>query len=312
MSIKPALWSHRLVTACLAGVLSLLFILPVAASGDGKVEVTATVNVDKIGVEDNLVYTIRLEGIKTEEKPELQNLDGFRISQTSHSTEYRFLNGKSTYFTNFIYYLAPQRKGTLNIAPFVYKHEGKSYRTRAFNIKVVEGSLPSAKAKPERLTSIFKDDDLFKNNPGKRRSAKNNIDLELEAELSGTSVVKGEPITLRVLLVTRNRIKKLERSSVKPVPGLSLAWFPRPKTIKAKERFVQGEKYHVYEIDKAVVSVTRTGTINIPSLTYVFNVEFKGSPSSQSKKVIRTTGKIAVRVSAVPPKTREPILTTND
>ena len=65
--------------------------------GADDIEFKARVNADRIGLDDVLVFTVTYKGIQNPPQPDVSVIKEFRITQTSRSTEYRFVNAVSSY-----------------------------------------------------------------------------------------------------------------------------------------------------------------------------------------------------------------------
>ena len=100
------------------------------------IEFKASINADKIGIDDILVYTITFKGINNPPQPDISSIKDFRTTQTSQSTEFRFVNGVSSYYTNFVFYLQPQKTGTLTIPPVSYDHKGEEKKSSSKRILI--------------------------------------------------------------------------------------------------------------------------------------------------------------------------------
>ena len=266
-----------------------------------KVEFKAGINADKIGIEDVLIYTLTFKGVENPTEPSLSDLEDFKVVQTSRSTEFRFVNGVSSHYTNFVYYLMPLKTGTLTIPPAIYKYKGKHYETEPFKVEVVKGSVAPRKPQPRRrFPSIFDDDDDFFRSPF-RRTQPQAIDIKLKAEVSKRKAVKGEPITYRILLFTRNRIQSVNMMSNQSFPGFWQEWFPVSRSIGGEERNVDGKIYQVFEIRKAVLFPTQTGSVTIPSLKFEMALGVDSfSLFSDVRRIVRATPEITIAVSDLP------------
>lgn len=279
----------------------LLMLIGSAGFAEEKVEIKASINADKIGIDDVLIYTLTFKGINNPTQPALSDLEDFKVVQTSRSTEYRFINGVSSYYTNFVYYLMPLKTGILTIPPAIYKFNGKHYETEPFKVEVVKGSVAPRKPQPRRrFPSVFDDDDDFFKSPF-RRTQPREIDVKIKAEVSKRKVVKGEPILYRVLLLTRNRIQSVNMVSNQSFPGFWQEWFPVSRSIDGENRNVNGKIYQVFEIRKAVLFPTRTGSVTIPSLK--FEMALVGdsfSVFSDARKIFRSTPEVTIKVSDLP------------
>ena len=90
--------------------------------GGADVEFTASVDSELIGLEDYLIYTVTFKGIQNPVPPDVSGIGDFNVIQTSRSSEFKFINGISSSYVNFLYYLAPLKEGALVIPPLKYVH----------------------------------------------------------------------------------------------------------------------------------------------------------------------------------------------
>ncbi|MCP5102812.1 MAG: protein BatD [bacterium] len=277
-----------------------------AGLGAADIEITAGINADKIGIDDVLVYTVTFKGTNNPNQPRLSGLKDFKVGQTSHTTEFRFVNGVSSYYTNFIYYLIPLKTGTLRIPPVKYEFQGRSYSTQSYIVQVVKGSVSPRQSQPRRrrIPSIFDDADNFSRSPF-RRTQPREVDVKLRAVVSKKNAVKGEPILYRVLLYARNRIQSVNMVSNQSFPGFWQEWFPVPQSIDNTQGELDGKVYKVYEIRKAVLFPTQAGDVVIPSLKFDLTLlERSFSLFAEPRKISRATPEITVRASEPPPQGR--------
>lgn len=282
-------------------VLFFLLAVPAALSA-AEIEFTAGISADKIGLDDVLLYTVTFKGINNPTQPTLDELKDFKIVQTSRSTEFRFVNGVSSYYTNFVYYLMPLKTGMLTIPSVSYHHEGESYTTQPFKVEVVQGSVSprQPQQRRQRMPSIFDDeDDLFKS--PFRKSAPQEIDVKLKVEVSKRTAVKGEPILFRILLYARNRIQSVNMVSNQSFPGFWQEWSPISRSIDSRRGELDGKVYNVYEIRKVMLFPTRTGSVPIPSLQFELSlVDDSYSFFADTRKISRTTPEVTVNVVEPP------------
>ena len=281
----------------------LLLIVPARVAAE-EVEIKASINADKIGLDDVLVFTVTIKGINNPTQPAVSDLDQFKVVQTSRSTEFRFINGVSSYYTNFVYYLTPQKTGVLTVPPVIYKYEGKHYETDPFKVEVVKGSVtPRTPRTQRRFPSLFDDeDDPFMRSP-LRRTQTREIDIKLKAEVSKRKALIGEPIEYRILLLSRNRVQSVNPLSNLSFPGFWQEWFPIPDSIMGESKTIDGKVYQVYEVRKAILFPNRTGSVVIPSMEFELGLlDDAFSLFSNRRKITRSTQEITVQVSELPPE----------
>ncbi|MBN2345039.1 MAG: protein BatD [Candidatus Aminicenantes bacterium] len=260
--------------------------------------VTAGISADKIGLEDTLVYTMSFRDIDNPSQPDLSHLDDFRVLQTSRSTEFQLRNGAGTSVTRFAYYLMPTRTGRLDLPAVRYLHQGREYRTQAFVIEVVQGRL-LAGASPRPAPPSFFDDDFFSSPFRDRQPQK--VDSTLRAVLSKTTCLRGEPLLFRVLLYTRDRIEAVNMLSGASFAGFWQEWFPVPRSITPRSENVNGVAYQVYEVRKATLFASETGTLSIPALEFELQLADPASPFFGTQPLRRSTQEVRVTVNDPPP-----------
>jgi hypothetical protein len=276
----------------LAMLLAAAAMLPAADA-----EVSATVSSEKIGLDDTLIYTLTFANIENPAQPDLSHLDDFKTLQTSRSSEFQFRDGASTSLTRFIYYLMPTRTGRLTLPPVFTSHQGREYRTQAFSVEVVKGSLVPGTPPPAGPPSLFGDD--FFTSPFQDRQPPK-VDATLRAVISKANCYKGEQLLYRVLLYTRNRIESVNMLSSPSFAGFWQEWFPTPQSITASSENVNGVIYQVYEIRKAALFASESGTLSIPSLQFELEMADLRSAFLGAQAVRRSTQEIKVKVNEPP------------
>lgn len=283
-----------------AVLVMLIFTCFTASLFPEEVAVTASVNADKIGLDDVLIYTISLKGIKNPNQPDLSGLSTFQIAQTSKSFKTEIINGVFSQAVEFVYFLTPTKTGALNIPAFTYEYEGKKYKTEPFTIVVVKGSLGTSQPQ-RRRRSVF-DDDFFA--PFKReRSRPREIDVQLRTEISKRKVVKGEQIIYKTLLYSRNTIETVNMLSNQSLPGFWQEWYPVPQTIHSRQGTLDGKNYKVFEVRKAALFPTETGIVTIPSIKFELLLrEDTFSIFSDARRITRSSPAVKIDVSELPPE----------
>lgn len=287
-------------------LLVLLASLPVLLSGQSSrdVEVKASISTDKIGIDDVLIYTVTFKGINNPQQPEVSHFKDFKAVQTSRSSEFRFVNGVASSYTNFMFYLMPQKTGKLIIPPVTYQHEGREYKTQAFTVEVVQGSLtPSQPQRTRPRTWPFDGDEDDPLAPFRRQRQRQEIDVKVLPFVSKKKVVAGEQVMFSVRLYTRNRIQGPRPVSNPSIPGFWQEWYPTPKVFDVENKLINGKVYTVAEILKVALFPTKSGAITIPSIKFEMGVADADPFSifSTSRPIYRSTPELTVNVSPLPP-----------
>ncbi len=269
-------------------------------------EITANVDATKIGTEDLLIYTVRIKGNNNPNLPDLSNIGDFKIVQSRRGSEFSIINGSSSYYTNFTYYLSPKRTGQLKLNPVTYTYDGKTYKTRGFTIDVQKGKIkPSSRGRlgNRGLRSFFDDsfDDMFDHPLRRRRTQQSEVDVFLKTDISATELAKGEQLIYTIYLYTKNRITNVSLLSDQSFSGFFQEWKPISNQIEGTRKEYDGKIYQVFEIRKVALFPTKTGELTIPQLKFAINVYDPFSFSfSNSRKIFRTTKELKIRSRQIP------------
>jgi hypothetical protein len=293
------------------GLVLILFVLMASLPGllpgqSGRdIEIKASISADKIGMDDVLIYTVTFKGINNPQQPGVSHFKDFKASQTSRSSEFRFINGVASYYTNFMFYLMPLKTGKLTLPPITYQHEGREYKTQSFTVEVVKGSLAPSQTQPRRhrTSPLDRDiDDFFA--PSGRQRRQQEIDVKVLPFVSRKKAVVGEQVMFSVRLYTRNRIQGPRPVSNPSIPGFWQEWYPRPKVFDAENKIINGKVYTVAEILKVALFPTKSGAITIPSIKFEMGVMDADSLSffSTTRPLYRSTPELTVNVSPLPPE----------
>jgi len=278
-------------------ILLLMIVFSFINLNSKDIEITASVNSLKIGIDDLLVYTITFKGINNPQSPDISYINDFNIVSQSRSSEFRFTNGISSYLTNFVFYLRPKKTGVLKIPAFKFKYNGKEYKTIDFKIEVVKGSL----SPPQRRRSNPFDDDFFNDDAFGMRRQEFKVNLFLRAVVSKNSVYRGEQLIYKVLLYTQNNVRSVNLISSSSFKGFWQEWYPTPKTISGKRVNYKGSIYNVFEIKKAALFPNQAGIITIPPLKFEINITDTSFFSLGGiKNIQRATQKIKINVKDLP------------
>ncbi len=266
-------------------------------------EISASVDASKIGIEDVLIYTLKIKGNVNIQTPDISIIKDFRIQSTGNSREFMNMNGQMTHYFYFNYTLIPKKTGSFNLPSISFTYDGKTYKTKSFKIEVVKGKIKkstnNSRMGNRALRSVFDNsfndplDSMFR----RRKPQKQEIDVFLKTDVSSKTVIRGEQIIYTIYLYARNRITNVNLMSDQSFPGFFQEWKPITGQIEGSRKEFNAKMYEVYEIRKVALFPTKSGELTVPPLKFVINVYDPYSFAfSNSKKIFRTTKKIKINV----------------
>ena len=232
--------------------------------------------------------------------PDFAGLDVLAGPTTSQARSYQNINGVASHTSTFTitYVVTAQNAGNLTIGSASVEVDGKSYKTKATPIEVVEQSR-----KQEQEAAA------------QQGSAVNNQiaqdDILLRLNLSRSAVYKGEPIRASLTLYTRAGIAGFE--DVK-LPSFNGFWSQELPTdnYQAKRETLDGKVYDSQIIKEWLLYPQQSGTLSIEpaDITAVaqvvmrtnrnFDPFFGGGAEVYNVKRKLTTGQVNVAVKDLP------------
>ncbi|MFC6635535.1 BatD family protein [Microbulbifer taiwanensis] len=218
------LWIARILQALL-----LLLITNFAQASD----LTATVDRNKIGIDETLNLRLRYSGDESGGQPDFELLEqDFDILSRQQSNQYRVINGRAESFVEWMLTLAPKREGNLFVPSLHYKGQVSD----AIPIIVSEaGAGPDA---------------------GDRQAF-------LEVELDKEKVYVQEQLLVKVRLYTKVGLHDIATEPLQ-IPGAHVEKVDEQRY----ERRINGIGHAVYELTYAVFPES-SGQLTIPALNYV-------------------------------------------
>ncbi len=282
-------------------VLLLAFAASAARAQDVRVE--ASVNAERIGLEDVLELTLSISGGDADGEPELPPLEAFQVATRGTSRNVQLVNGRMSSSLSYVYQLLPQKEGRFEIGAATVRVGGVAYSTSPVRVEVVKGSL--AARRPRGLGSPF---DPFEGFGGARRR-----DLKLEeddvfmrTEVSKTSLFQGEGAVVTYRLYSRYVPLGPEIADDPPLTGFWVEEVDLGSEPSVERRTVEGKQYYSFPIKQRVVFPTQSGKLEIPPLT--FSMAFRltsGDPfdaffARASSPVILRSQPVTLEVARLP------------
>ena len=217
----------------------ILFLFCSALLQAQQLNVSADKNPAIVGEQIVIQYKIDTKG-QNFKSPNFKGLKVLSGPNPSTQSSYSFVNGKSqnSSSTTYSFYVKAVKEGTYTISPGSITVKGKKIESKAYALKVVNGSEIN-KAQQQALA-----DNLF-----------------VKVEVSNRNIVVGEQILVSYKLFTRVDLHNTELSSL---PALNGFW---AKDLEASSRFqrdvIDGITYNVATIKKSVLTAQKSGELVI-------------------------------------------------
>jgi hypothetical protein len=280
--------------------LLLILILMPAGVWSQDAQVTASVNSDTIGLQDQLQLTITVSGKDSSgvETPRFSSLKGFKIvSGPNVGTQFQWINGKTSNSTSFSYVLIPEKEGQYTIDPVDVRVSGRTLKTQPLQVRVTSAARTSTQ--PQRQPGILNpfDDD------NSRSRAPDGDAVFIKAELDRHAVYPGQQVTLFYRLYTRVRISGIQIQENPPLNGFWVEDLEVEKAPKGERQVVNGREYQAFIIKKQALFATTTGKLKIPSSTFAISAsagnDFMGI-FSREETLYRKTPETFLEVKPLP------------
>ncbi len=276
------------------------------AAAPQDVQVTASVSSQTVGVQDQFELTVSVSGSDSgqAQEPRLPQLQGFRIVQgPSLSTQFQWINGKSSSSKSFIYTLLPQKEGQFTIGPIEVSAGGKIYRTESIVVLVTSASQAPAPQRRSVPGSPF-GDELFGNRRGSRPSDE---DLFVTAELDRTTAFSGQQVTLTYHLYTSVNVTGLQLQENPPLTGFWVENLDVESKPSGTRRIINGKVYLDYAVKKQAIFPNTAGKLKIPVSTFAVSVRPAGDffgMFAQPETAYRKTREVTLDVKPLPAEGR--------
>ncbi len=271
--------------------------LPCAVAQD--VQVTATVGSDVVGIDDQFQLTVTVSGKDSgnAETPRLPRMSGFKVvGGPSVSTQFQWINGRTSSTKSYIYILLPEKEGQFTIDPVEVRVDGKVYSTQPIPVRVAASSPRRARPSPSPLNP-FGDEGL------PASSAASNEDVFVTAELDRSSAFPGQQATLSYHLYTRVGVTGLQLQESPPLTGFWVEDLQVESNPSGTRRVINGREYQEYVVKKQALFPTATGVLKIPPSTFAISAKSGGDffgMFGQTETIYRKTKVLTLDVKPLP------------
>ena len=268
-----------------------------------EVQVTATVDADTIGTQDQLQLTVNISGSDSSdaEPPRLPQFQGFDVvAGPSVSTQYQWINGRASSSKGFTYILVPQKPGRSTIGSIEVQVGGKAYRTQPITVTVTQGSTRPA---PRRSLDPFGDEGMTP------RRAPGGSDIFVTAEIDTKKAYPGQQVTLTYRLLTQIAVTGLQLQENPPLNGFWVEEMEVATNQRGERKVVNGREYLEYLVKKQAIFPNTPGRLKIPSVTFAIAARTGGDffgVFGQSETVYRKTEELTLEVLPFPSQGKPP------
>ena len=207
---------------------------PVSQSFGQDISVTATVDKNRLTLEDVLQLSIIIQGTQNTPPPELSSLPDFRVVSAGTSSSTQYINTQRSVSITYNYRLTPMNTGTFVIGPARVRANGKTYSTQPITIAVQK--------------------------PSNRETAGNRTAFVVTT-LSSNKAYVGEQLVYTFRVFHRIDAKNLNLSLPFDKTRFHKEELGEPKSYN---KIINGLQYHVQELSLALFPLKK-GQYEIPS-----------------------------------------------
>lgn len=269
-------------------------------------QVTASIGGEAVGVQDQFQFTITVSGRDSgdAEQPRLPVLNGFRVvAGPSVSTQFQWINGRTSSNKSFTYVLLPEKEGQFTIDPAEVRVGGKVYRSQPLHIRVTSATPRARIPQQPRSVNPLNPFDPFggeEDFPASRPAADAVL---VKAELDRSSAFPGQQVTLSYRVYTQVGISQPQLQESPPLSGFWVEDLEVEKNQKGVRQVVNGREYLVFTVKKQALFATTTGTLKIPSSIFAMSADPGGGifgVFGRSETLYRRTQELSLDVRPIP------------
>jgi hypothetical protein len=242
--------------------------LAIAGAAGAEARVSASIDRAQIGEQDTLVLTVRAEGDEAGRlgAPSLSGVREFRVLRgPSVSTHFQWVNGRASSAKSWSYVLMPRRTGRLLIPALELEKGSEAVRTEPIEVEVVAGTLGAA---PGRRAPV----PARPRAPEEEGAARVEVDVEADRERAYV----GQQVTLTYRIYSQAEITGIELVDAPSYPGFWVEDLKVDANRAGRRAVRDGEEFVELTVMRKAVFATRSGTLEIPPLTFSLGVRASG------------------------------------
>ena len=268
--------------------------------------VTASVDSDSVGVLDQFEFSITVSGKDSgdAEAPRIQSsLRNFRVvSGPSVSTQFQWINGRTSSSKSFTYSLIPEKEGQFTVDPVEVRVGSKVYKTQPLQVRVTSAprrSPPRGQRPPLSPLDPFEPFEA-EDSRGSEIGAES---VFVRAELDRSSVYPGQQVTLEYQVYTRVGISRFQLQESPPLSGFWVEDIEVERDPKPVRKVYNGQEYLVFTVKKQALFPTSVGKLKIPSSIFAISAETAGGffgVFGRTETLFRKTQELSLDVKPLP------------
>jgi hypothetical protein len=223
------------------------------------VQLTASVNRNPVGENDQVIYTLEVSGSTSGfPEPKLPDFADFRIlGGPNVSTSVQIINGSMSSNKSYSVMLLPRKVGTFTIPAVSITHKGKTYQSNPIKITVSRQSSQPA----QQSASSRKEEKITSSN-----------DLYIKAISSRRTVYVNDQINVSFKVYFRVPIRNPDFIKLPETVGFWVEDYEIPQNIPVTQEVVNGVQYSVAEVKKMALFPTKTGQLTLTAMQLAVNV----------------------------------------
>jgi hypothetical protein len=268
--------------------------------------VTASVDNDSIGIQDQLQFSITVSGkeIGTVELLRQLPIKGFKIvSGPNISDQVQWINGQVSRSKSFGYILIPEKEGQFTIDPVEIRVRGKIYKTQPIQVRVTSAQRAQPQAPKRKPFNPF---DPFGEESVQNRQLAGDA-VMVKAELDKRSVYLGQQATLAYRIYTQVGVSGVQLRESPSLAGFWVEDIQLDKNPKPTRQVINGREYLVYTIKKQALFANKTGRLTIPSSAFAISARTGSDPFGmfgRDETLYRKTQELSLEVKPIPAEGR--------
>ena len=264
------------------------------------IQVTASVSTNTAGAQDQFQLTVTVSGADFGDiaPPRLPRLRGFQVvAGPSTSTQFQWINGRSSQSKSFIYILLPEREGQYRIDSIEVAVGDKVYRTEPIDVRVTARSPGPA----TRMPSF--QDPFSETAPDTQQGRPTGDEVFVRAELDRLSAYVGQQVTLSYYLYTQVSVTGLQLQENPPLTGFWVEDLQVDGSPTGERKVVNGREYLAYLVKQQALFPNTAGRLSVPSATFAISAKSVGNflgLFGQTETLYRKTPEATLEVKPLP------------